>query len=55
MGAYLADNRDDTELQTVSCRLLMDLMPGLEAAIVFQENVCTVEVCVHCVTVCVKV
>ena len=32
-------NRDETEVQTNACRLLLSVMPGLEATVVFQENV----------------
>lgn len=26
-------------LHTVSCRLLLDIMPGLETSVIFQDNV----------------
>lgn len=29
-------------LHTVSCRLLLDIMPGLETSVIFQDNVCYV-------------
>ena len=32
-------SRDNRELHTLSCRLLLDVMPGLETSVVFQENV----------------
>lgn len=32
-------NRDNTELHIAASRLLLDVMPGLETTIVFQETV----------------
>lgn len=32
-------NRDNTELHVAASRLLLDVMPGLETTIVFQETV----------------
>ena len=39
MSEYLVRNRDQTELHIIACRLLLDIMPGLETSVVFQENV----------------
>ncbi|XP_074658215.1 DDB1- and CUL4-associated factor 1-like [Tubulanus polymorphus] len=39
VNVYLLSSlRDDTELVTVSCRLLLNLLPGLESSVVFNEN-----------------
>ncbi|RWS31137.1 protein VPRBP-like isoform X3 [Leptotrombidium deliense] len=37
VNVYLM-NRDDFELQTNSCRLILDLLPGLETSVVFNET-----------------
>ena len=39
VSSYLMDNRDNVPLLTVACRLLLDVMPGLETTVVYQENV----------------
>ena len=36
---YMMGNRDQTDIQTASCRLLLTVLPGLETSIVFQETV----------------
>ena len=40
INTYLVGNshRADQELHTHGCRLLLDIMPGLEATVVFQDN-----------------
>ncbi|XP_041347553.1 DDB1- and CUL4-associated factor 1-like [Gigantopelta aegis] len=43
VGTYLMSGRDKKELHTLSCRLLLDVMPGLETSVVFQENEGVVE------------
>lgn len=32
-------NRDDKELQIASCRLVLDILPGLETSVVFNDTV----------------
>lgn len=39
VSTYLMSNRDNTELHIAASRLLLDVMPGLETTIVFQETV----------------
>lgn len=39
VSTYLMSNRDNTELHVAASRLLLDVMPGLETTIVFQETV----------------
>ena len=36
---YLSGGPNQVELQSLSCRLLLDVMPGLETTVVFQDNV----------------
>ena len=36
---YLSGGPNQAELQSLSCRLLLDVMPGLETTVVFQDNV----------------
>ncbi len=43
VSEYLVQNRDQTELHIIACRLLLDIMPGLETSVVFQENVRIIE------------
>lgn len=38
VSTYLMSNRDNTELHIAASRLLLDVMPGLETTIVFQET-----------------
>ena len=38
-GYYLVDSRDDFGLHCAVVRLLYDIMPGLECALVFEESV----------------
>ncbi|ESO82730.1 hypothetical protein LOTGIDRAFT_184499, partial [Lottia gigantea] len=38
VSQYLMRSREDVQRQTVSCRLLLDVMPGVEASILFQET-----------------
>lgn len=38
VSTYLMSNRDNTELHVAASRLLLDVMPGLETTIVFQET-----------------
>ena len=38
---YRADGKTAETLHTVSCRLLLDIMPGLETSVIFQDNVCS--------------
>jgi len=45
VGEYMLYRDDETAaeaLHTVSCRLLLDIMPGLETSVIFQDNVCGV-------------
>jgi len=37
---YRDDQPSAEALHTVSCRLLLDIMPGLETSVIFQDNVC---------------
>jgi len=39
---YRSDQPTAEALHTVSCRLLLDIMPGLETSVIFQDNVCSV-------------
>lgn len=42
VGEYMLYRDDETTaeaLHTVSCRLLLDIMPGLETSVIFQDNV----------------
>ena len=39
VSSYLSSSRENEVLHETSCRLLLDLLPGLETSIVFQENV----------------
>ena len=39
MNDYLSGGPNQAELQSLSCRLLLDVMPGLETTVVFQDNV----------------
>jgi len=42
VGEYMLyrDGQPSAEaLHTVSCRLLLDIMPGLETSVIFQDNV----------------
>jgi len=42
VGEYMLYRNDQTAaeaLHTVSCRLLLDIMPGLETSVIFQDNV----------------
>lgn len=32
-------SRDKVEVATAACRLLIDLLPGLESSVVFQDTV----------------
>lgn len=32
-------SRDNFELQSVACRLMLDLLPGLETSVVFNDTV----------------
>jgi len=36
---YRDDQPTAEALHTVSCRLLLDIMPGLETSVIFQDNV----------------
>ncbi|XP_050398769.1 DDB1- and CUL4-associated factor 1 [Patella vulgata] len=38
VGNYIMRSREDIPLQTAACRLLLDVMPGVEASILFQET-----------------
>lgn len=38
VNAYVMTSREPP-LNTAACRLLLDIMPGLETAVVFQEKV----------------
>nr|XP_045727269.1 DDB1- and CUL4-associated factor 1-like [Mirounga angustirostris] len=40
VNAYVMTSREPP-LNTAACRLLLDIMPGLETAVVFQEKVFT--------------
>lgn len=40
VNAYVMTSREPP-LNTAACRLLLDIMPGLETAVVFQEKVST--------------
>jgi len=45
VGEYMLYRNDQPAaeaLHTASCRLLLDIMPGLETSVIFQDNVCTV-------------
>jgi len=45
VGEYMLYRDDEPTadaLHTVSCRLLLDIMPGLETSVIFQDNVCFV-------------
>jgi len=39
---YRSDQPAAEALHTVSCRLLLDIMPGLETSVIFQDNVFSV-------------
>lgn len=39
VNSYVMTSRELT-LNTAACRLLQNIMPGLETAVVFQEKVC---------------
>jgi len=44
VGEYMLYRDEETAaeaLHTVSCRLLLDIMPGLETSVIFQDNVCS--------------
>lgn len=45
VSEYVLHSRDQIELQTVACRLLLDIMPGLDTTTVFKENVSTSWTC----------
>ncbi|KAI0224040.1 DDB1- and CUL4-associated factor 1 [Lamellibrachia satsuma] len=38
VNEYLSGDHSQVELQSLSCRLLLDVMPGLETTVVFQDN-----------------
>jgi len=47
VGEYMLYRNDQPAaeaLHTVSCRLLLDIMPGLETSVIFQDNVCSCSV-----------
>jgi len=51
VGEYMLYRNDQTAaeaLHTVSCRLLLDIMPGLETSVIFQDNVWHCIQCVAC-------
>ena len=39
MSDYVVQNRDQTELHTVACRLLLDMLPGLDVSVIFKDSV----------------
>lgn len=41
VGEYIMSSRESEQspLHTASCRLLLDVLPGLETSVVFQETV----------------
>jgi len=41
VSSYVLHSQRDLNLQTLACRLLYDILPGLETSVVFQETVCT--------------
>jgi len=51
VGEYMLYRNDQAAaeaLHTVSCRLLLDIMPGLETSVIFQDNVWQCVQCVAC-------
>lgn len=41
VNSYVLHAERNVAIQTLACRLLYDILPGLETAVVFQETVCT--------------
>ena len=40
VSSYVLHAQRDLTVQTLACRLLYDVLPGLETSVVFQETVC---------------
>ena len=39
VNSYIMSPREEFELNCIATRVLLDIMPGLESAMVFQETV----------------
>ncbi len=40
-------HRDNIELQKAGCRLMLDILPGLETSVVFNETVSNISLLIY--------